>query len=155
MTYLENFTFGTRAISVASLAKGAEVFAGQYASSTANTSTTATTALAIDMSKLDGNLKNRYTIRLNQVTEFAGTGITAVTFKFYYLNAANAANSAAYTTASFTVPVAELKKSVNTPIEFGLPSFGGYRFLRLGISTDATDALTAGAVIVAVEPTRL
>lgn len=155
MTYLENFTFGTRAIDLKTLAKETEVYAGQYATSTANTSATDTTALAIDMSKLDGNLKNRYTIRLNQVEAFAGTALTAVTFTFYYLKSASAANTAAYTKVAFTVPVAELKKSVNTPIEFGLPSFGGYSFIRLGVQHDSTAALTSGAVIVAVEPTRL
>ena len=156
MAYLENFTFGTRAIDCSSLTKDAPLFAGQYATATANTQLTANAAkaLAIDMSKLDGNLKNRYTIRLNLVKEFAGTGFTKLDLTFYYLNAEGAANSTAYTTVLVSIPAAELKKAVDTPIEIGLPSFGGYRFIRLGLATDAS-ALTSGAIKCVVEPSRL
>lgn len=151
MLSLDNFTFGTKALDLTGLKSGTPMYAGQAVGTVADT----TKASAIDMSQLDGNLKNRYTIRLNLVKEFAGTGFTKLTLTFYYLNAEGAAIANAYTTATFTIPAAELKKAVDTPLEFGLPSFGGYRYIRLGIDTDATAALTSGAVKVYVEPTRL
>ncbi len=154
MNYLSNYTFGTKALELTALTTSAPIYAGQYNKNGVNYSETAKTATAVDMSEFKGNLKNRYTIRLELVKKLVGTGLTYIDVTFYYLETEDADEGKEVTKVFVRVPVTSLNDATNTPIEIGIPSFKCGRFIRMGLETDAT-AITAGAIVCAVEPSGL
>lgn len=157
MLYLENAAFGGGAISCKALAHSNSADTLVYAGQAKGGKTTATDAKAVDMSQFSGNYKGKYTIRLNLVEDFAVTGtMTYLDVNFYYFTTESAEQSAAKTFSKFRIPLTELKNAKITPIEFALPSYGStnYRYVRLELGTDAT-TVTAGTIVVAVEPTPM
>lgn len=157
MLYLENAAFGCGVIKCTDLAHSTSADTLVYAGQASGAKKTATDAKAVDMSQFQGNYKGRYTIRLNLVEDFAVTGtMTFLDVNFYYLATESAEQSTSKTWAKHRIPLTELKNAKITPIEFALPSYGSanYRYVRLELGTDAT-TVTAGAIVVVVEPTPM
>lgn len=150
--YLENGTFGLGAFSCTALVTSKPIFAGQASGATA----TAANALAIDLSKWVGNYKNRYTVRLQVVEDFVTTGGSYLDFTLHFISTANGAQTLSKNPITARIALSKLAKSKITPMEFTLPSIAddSERYVRLELGTDAT-AVTAGAILVTIEPSEM
>lgn len=155
--YLQNTAFGTKAFECTGLKYASGTATPIYVGQADGAKTSATDALAIDMSKWKGNYKGRYTVRLQLVQDFKVTGtMTYLEFTLHFLASESAAQATSKSPMSARITLDKLKKCKTTPMEFTLPSIAddNDRYVRLELATDAT-TVTAGALLVTIEPSEM
>ena len=146
--YLENQTFGGKAVSLSGLTNAAPLYFGSELGS----KTSDTAAKAIDTS-CARKYKDHFFVRVNVVEQVSGTDMSYVELCFYSLDAEDSAKSTSKTFVKLHVTKDMLNEANRTPIEVSIPSTFG-RFVRLEVSTDAT-AEVSGSIIATIEETFL
>lgn len=150
--YIQSITLSGGALPFKGKTAAKEYFAGSKVESTNHLYDTAADAVGVDTKNKKGMFRLRYDAHIRCVQPIAIPKATDVTFTFYESDD----NSAFTKGASFTTKIAKLNEARREFISFPLPSTTA-RYLVMSIqfsggSASTSDAITAGSLLISVEP---
>lgn len=150
--YIQSITLGGGGIDLKTQKAATEFFIGANFSSTAKIQTTAKAAGGIDTGNKKGQYRLLYDVAIRCVEKLAISKATDVTFTVYESDD----NDSFVAGAVYTTKIDKLNEARRTPLSFPVYSTAA-RYLVLGIkfsgnSASASDAVTAGQIIVSIQP---